>query len=349
MLFILFILISIFLTSSATAIFGCAPTQDPNKYAHLWKDEIGTFHLIFCFTPRENVQNHLSTYGLTYDEGELRGAFNVKYDQQQQKYEAYVGQTPLSSVIAALQYEETFIEERDVDQGDRIAAMLGNLASFMVEDKITQINYLSTSIFFDKNGIISNGKISVPRYKEEKDNVMYAGSIISTYYYGGFQRPYTQPELQISGITLEFSKPDERKLTWSEANAYLIKSDQSGKQMLSQYTANVGTIAKYISKEKTLKVEKGKLYKDGQELRNAIVKLVTQGETLICCSTDPSYCISAESKNYPLKALSTACSFGIGNFDIKHNAEKGETIIKAKAFEIVYTTDKDRILELIKV
>lgn len=348
LIFLLLFLVSIFLISQASAFFGCAPTPDPTKYAHIWK-EGDEYHLVFCFTPRTNVQTHLSNYGLTYDGGELRGDFNVKYNPQQKEYEIYVSQTPLSSIIASLEYEATFIETPDIDQARRIANILDNFASFMVEDHQAEITYLSTNIFMDKEGILSQGRLSVPRTYRGENNLIYAGSIISTYYLRGVQRPYTQPELQISGVTLEFTNAYERKLTWNEANAYFIKADRHGKQTIDTYTADVGTVAIYSSKNKMLKPIRGKLYRNGQELRNAVVKLVTEGETQLCYEANLEYCIPAESQTYPLAALITEGSFGVGEFNIEHNKETGETKINKKVTEIIYSPNPDRILNLISV
>ncbi len=346
-IFALFLII-ILLTSQASAIFGCAPKSDTQAY--VWK-EAEAFHLRICFTPRDNVETLLKNNGINYDGGILKGNFNLKYNDAKEEYESYTGDILLRTIISTLRQE--FFATKDINEANRIAEMLNTLSLIMIEDGTTQIIY-STSLALDENGIVNNGKINIPRYNEQNENnIMYAGGIITPYTKKialnqiEIKKPYVQPEFKISGISIEFVKSGERKLTWHSTDSYLKKADRTGKTIINEYTADAGTIVKYITKDKRFVKERGILYKDGEEIKNAYVQLISNQETQICCLTDPDYCVTSEQKKYPLDKLGTAGNFGIGNFEVSHNEETKESLISEQATEIVYTKNPNKILELI--
>lgn len=107
-------------------------------------------------------------------------------------------------------------------------------------------------------------------------------------------------------------------------------------------------MANFKAIDKTLKKEKGTLYRNDEELKESQIKFALffgKEKTQICCLTMPDYCITADEKHYPLKFLTTDCSFGIGTFNIKH--EKEETSITTPNLNILYTKDINKILNII--
>jgi len=363
-IFLTLILVTTFLISQVSA-FGCAPLRNPNKYASLWKEATGKFNLKLCFPINNDVKTLLNNVGITYLNGELQGNFNLKEVGETGVYKVYIDEKLLddpdkpSTIVNYLRRQQDFFEPETTTGAERVAGMLKTLSLFMLEDNITQINYLSEYLNLDWHGITSLGEIEVPRYLNGEDNIMYAGEIISTFYFKNKYNFYTQPEIRFSGLKLEFSNThkkgvvtEERKLTWLTQDGFFSRYDKEG-NLKDKFTATKGTILRYEPKTKSLEKIEGKLYRNNEEIIEAIVKFIPvsedETETMVCCLTKPNYCVKAEEKLLPIVHLASDCSFAIGNFNIEHDKEKGETLINEQNVEISYTQNEKRILELIRI
>lgn len=354
-LFLLSLLMVFFLTSQASAIFGCAAPPRPDNYGSVWIEN-GVYHISICaFTPNEYVVQMLAEKGIVYDDGELIAAYNIRVVNG--KPESYVGQSPLRDIINYLKNPP--IEalppgpheaiKATITQARRIGGMLETFALLMEEDYSTHIVYATTptTLSLDWNGIISRGSLEVPRYYNERDNIMRIGQILTEYYFNEEYYFNTQPEFQVSGLRLEFAGVNNRRLRWIQADSFLARYDTS-ENLQDIYTATAGTTATYNVQTRRLgSVSRGgTLYMNGQAVRNAELAFVEK-ETQICCATNPKYCIPAKSKRYALASLNTDCSFGVGEFSIEYDKETKETKVREGDTELVYNLDAIRIKELI--
>ncbi|MCL6500751.1 MAG: hypothetical protein K6T16_01805 [Candidatus Pacearchaeota archaeon] len=354
LIFLLFFLASVFLTSQVSAFFGCAIPPRPENYGSILV-EGEVYHLHICgFTPNDHVRAMLHDHGIAYEDGELVAAYNIKLVGGKPK--VYVGENSMENIVAYLKeppikdwpaYTQYSIQTT-ISQARRVAGMLNTFALFMEEDYLTHITHAATRATFslDWNGIVSGGSLEVPRYYAGRDNIMNVGQLLTEDY---FEEEYyfsTQPEFRISGIGLKFAGIDKRSLKWLQEDSFLARYSASG-ELLERYVATPGTTAVYNVRTKRLgQVSRGTLYLNGEAIKGADLSFAEK-ETQLCCATNPDYCIPVESKTYALDLLNTDCDFGIGEFDIDYNKGAKETKVSGKDTELVYNMDADTIKKLV--